>query len=72
MEFRGERTRDNEASRSSALSKQRTGGLVVRWVTTSRFPPLYVFAFLFALQTVMKPTAVNHHGPCVLPVLFVA
>ena len=31
----------------SALFKQRTGGLVVRWVTTSEYPLLYVFAFLF-------------------------
>ena len=30
----------------SALFKQRTGGLVVRWVTTSEYPLLYVFAFL--------------------------
>jgi hypothetical protein len=28
----------------SALFKQRTGGLVVRWVTTSEYPQLYVFA----------------------------
>jgi hypothetical protein len=27
----------------SALLKQRTGGLVVRWVTTSEYPLLYVF-----------------------------
>ena len=32
----------------SALFKQRTGGLVVRWVTTSEYPLLYVFAFLSA------------------------
>jgi hypothetical protein len=30
----------------SALFKQRTGGLVVRWVTTSEYPLLYVF-FLY-------------------------
>ena len=30
----------------SALFKQRTGGLVVRWVTTSEYPLLYVFDFL--------------------------
>jgi hypothetical protein len=30
----------------SALLKQDTGGLVVRWVTTSEFPLLYVFDFL--------------------------
>jgi hypothetical protein len=28
----------------SALFKQRTGRLVVRWVTTSEYPLLYVFA----------------------------
>jgi hypothetical protein len=28
----------------SALFKQRTGGLVVRWVTTGESPLLYVFA----------------------------
>jgi hypothetical protein len=33
----------------SALFKQRTGGLVVRWVTTSEYPLLYVFAFLLAI-----------------------
>jgi hypothetical protein len=32
----------------SALSKQDTGGLVVRWVTTSESPLLYVFVTLFA------------------------
>ena len=30
----------------SALFKQRTGGLVVRWVTTSEYPLLYVFLLL--------------------------
>jgi hypothetical protein len=30
----------------SALFKQRTGGLVVRWVTTSEYPLLYVFVLL--------------------------
>ncbi|KAH3917176.1 hypothetical protein HBH56_053330 [Parastagonospora nodorum] len=33
----------------SAIFKQRTGGLVVRWVTTGESPLLYVFAILFAL-----------------------
>jgi hypothetical protein len=32
----------------SALFKQRTGGLVVRWVTTSEYPLLNVFAILLA------------------------
>ncbi|KAF1936995.1 hypothetical protein EJ02DRAFT_357779, partial [Clathrospora elynae] len=36
----------------SAVLKQCTGGLVVRWVTTSESPLLYVFAFCFtALPT---------------------
>ncbi|KAH6862996.1 hypothetical protein B0T12DRAFT_344246, partial [Alternaria alternata] len=30
----------------SAIYKQCTGGLVVRWVTTSESPLLYVFCFL--------------------------
>jgi hypothetical protein len=30
----------------SAVLKQCTGGLVVRWVTTSEYPLLYVFAIL--------------------------
>jgi hypothetical protein len=30
----------------SAIYKQCTGGLVVRWVTTSESPLLYVFVFL--------------------------
>ena len=33
----------------SALFKQRTGGLVVRWVTTSEYPLLYVFGFFVPL-----------------------
>jgi hypothetical protein len=35
----------------SALFKQRTGGLVVRWVTTSEYPLLYVFVFLHHINT---------------------
>jgi hypothetical protein len=35
----------------SALFKQDTGGLVVRWVTTSESPLLYVFAILLARLT---------------------
>jgi hypothetical protein len=31
----------------SALFKQRTGGLVVRWVTTSEYPLLHVFGSFF-------------------------
>jgi hypothetical protein len=36
----------------SALFKQRTGGLVVRWVTTSEYPLLYVFIFLVHLKPI--------------------
>ncbi|KAF2250083.1 hypothetical protein BU26DRAFT_424701, partial [Trematosphaeria pertusa] len=32
----------------SAIFKQRTGGLVVRWVTTSEYPLLYVLFLSFA------------------------
>jgi hypothetical protein len=42
----------------SALFKQRTGGLVVRWVTTSESPLLYVFAhgssFFASDETVVR------------------
>ena len=40
----------------SALFKQRTGGLVVRWVTTSEYPLLYVFAhdFPFAYVNLIR------------------
>jgi hypothetical protein len=34
----------------SALFKQRTGGLVVRWVTTSEYPLLYVYIFFCSLS----------------------
>jgi hypothetical protein len=37
-------------TRASALFKQDTGGLVVRWVTTSESPLLYVFIFLLKLE----------------------
>jgi hypothetical protein len=33
----------------SALFKQRTGGLVVRWVTTSEYPLLNVFVSAYFL-----------------------
>jgi hypothetical protein len=33
----------------SAVLKQCTGGLVVRWVTTGEYPLLYVFVFCFCL-----------------------
>ncbi|KAF1933106.1 uncharacterized protein M421DRAFT_53545, partial [Didymella exigua CBS 183.55] len=39
----GHRTLKTRLPVRSALFKQRTGGLVVRWVTTSEYPLLYVF-----------------------------
>ena len=41
----------------SALFKQRTGGLVVRWVTTSEYPLLYVFEFLVSVTAILQ----SHH-----------
>ena len=35
----------------SAVPKHCTGGLVVRWVTTSEYPLLYVFVFLLSCLT---------------------
>jgi hypothetical protein len=43
----------------SALFKQRTGGLVVRWVTTSEYPLLYVFCIKSVLSTFIHGTNVN-------------
>ena len=37
----------------SALFKQRTGGLVVRWVTTSEYPLLYVFVYCQPLTMII-------------------
>ena len=37
----------------STLFKQRTGGLVVRWVTTSEYPLLYVFCLFLLLCFVL-------------------
>ena len=34
----------------SAVLKQDTGELVVRWVTTGEYPLLYVFAFLLGVK----------------------
>jgi hypothetical protein len=39
----------------SALFKQRTGGLVVRWVTTSEYPLLYVFVFALLFVALQGP-----------------
>jgi hypothetical protein len=41
----------------SAVLKQCTGGLVVRWVTTSEYPLLYVFAILLGAQREFKEMA---------------
>ena len=38
----------------SALFKQRTGGLVVRWVTTSEYPLLYVFGSFVVLSFLLR------------------
>ena len=38
----------------SALFKQRTGGLVVRWVTTSEYPLLYVFVIFLLLLSLFE------------------
>jgi hypothetical protein len=43
----------------SALFKQRTGGLVVRWLTTSEYSLLYVFAFLLSLLVPLPLDLVN-------------
>ena len=43
----------------SAVLKHCTGGLVVRWVTTSEYPLLYVFALLFA-----SDEEVSNQGHC--------
>jgi hypothetical protein len=45
----------------SALFKQRTGGLVVRWVTTSEYPLLYVFAsFATLTSSIIRVVAIWH------------
>ena len=44
------RTLRTELPVRSAVLKQGTGGLVVRWVTTSESPLLYVFDFFAALS----------------------
>jgi hypothetical protein len=41
------RTLKTELPVRSAVLKQRTGGLVVRWVTTGESPLLYVFDLVF-------------------------
>jgi hypothetical protein len=38
----------------SALFKQRTGGLVVRWVTTGESPLLYVFCLYIYIYLILR------------------
>jgi hypothetical protein len=47
----------------SALFKQRTGGLVVRWVTTSEYPLLYVFFGIFCCCTYYHACMYHLQGP---------
>jgi hypothetical protein len=47
----------------SALFKQRTGGLVVRWVTTSEYPLLYVFGLSFCCLLLIT---ISSHTPFTL------
>ena len=53
----------------SAVLKHCTGGLVVRWVTTSEYPLLYVFAILlvvwlaFLLALVLASIEILDRGP---------
>jgi hypothetical protein len=44
----------------SAVLKQCTGGLVVRWVTTGEYPLLYVFGFFWSWG-VVKPVCGPFH-----------
>jgi hypothetical protein len=57
----------------SALFKQRTGGLVVRWVTTSEYPLLYVFAIFWSSDghsgTVISTRYSCRQGPPLLSTL---
>ena len=47
----------------SAIYKQDTGGLVVRWVTTSESPLLYVFGYYFFCVVVgMRDSGVRLSG----------
>ena len=46
----------------SALFKQDTGGLVVRWVTTSESPLLYVFVFLLSSKFILGVLLFGRNG----------
>ncbi|KAH5440790.1 hypothetical protein HBI32_012040 [Parastagonospora nodorum] len=46
----------------SAIFKQRTGGLVVRWVTTGESPLLYVFDLFLLFHSRMILPLVDHLG----------
>ena len=45
----GHRLQKTEDPVRSPVLKLQTGGLVVRWVTTSEYPLLYVLQFFFLL-----------------------
>jgi hypothetical protein len=52
----------------SAVLKHRTGGLVVRWVTTSESPLLYVFALFAVLASIRHdPLCTRRPTYCALP-----
>jgi hypothetical protein len=46
----------------SAVLKQDTGGLVVKWVTISEYPLLYVFDFLFFFASLGSPLVGDGQG----------
>jgi hypothetical protein len=48
----------------SALFKQHTGGLVVRWVTTGESPLLNVFCYCFGRNEVIFAQDVWVNMPC--------
>jgi hypothetical protein len=56
------RTTKIELPVRSAVLKRGTGGLVVRWVTTSEYPLLYVFALFF--NRYGSITACGYGGVC--------
>ena len=45
----------------SAVLKQDTGGLVVRWVTTGEYPLLYVFDIFVMPRVIINPTILILH-----------
>ncbi|KAF1992744.1 hypothetical protein P154DRAFT_452103, partial [Amniculicola lignicola CBS 123094] len=51
----------------SPIFKPVTGGLVVRWVTTSEYPLLYVFVFAFLFM--MKILSIRPDGLFKIPLM---